>query len=174
MPTGFTDEHNYDLKFLNTMNYNHEKVYDEILENERLINEEVIQTMNSYEKLRELIEKGILYGHGRDRKMRPIVIVNFRRLVDNNVDVDEFFRLNDFIMSYIIANAMLPGQIEQWQLIIDLRGVALTEIPISHLVGVSKRGTTFYKQRSTATLGIGVSWIIRAAVKFLYNFFDEF
>ena len=109
MPTGFTDEHNYDLKFLNTMNYNHEKVYDEILENERLINEEVIQTMNSYEQLRELIDKGIIYGYGRDRKMRPIIIVNFRKLVDNNVDVDEFFKLNDFILGYTIMNAMLPG-----------------------------------------------------------------
>ena len=109
MPTGFTDEHNYDLKFLNTMNYNHEKVYDEILENERLINEEVIQTMNSYETLRELIDKGILYGYGRDKKMRPIFIVNFRRLVDSAIEVDEFFKLNDYIMSYTIANALLPG-----------------------------------------------------------------
>ena len=90
MPTGFTDEHNYDLRFLNTMSYNHEKVYAKILENERLINEEVIQTMNSYEKLRELIDKGILYGYGRDKKLRPIFIVNFRRLVDNNVGVEEF------------------------------------------------------------------------------------
>ena len=112
MPPGFTDEHNYDLKFLNTMNYDHEKVYDEILENVRLINEEVIDTMNSYEKLRELIDKGILYGYGRDKKMRPILIVNFRRLVDNGVDVDDFFKLNDFICGYTVANAMLPGKIE--------------------------------------------------------------
>ena len=90
MPPGFTDERNYDLRFLNTMSYNHEKVYAEILENERLINEEVIQTLNSYEKMRELIDKGILYGYGRDKKLRPIFIVNFRRLVDNNVGVEEF------------------------------------------------------------------------------------
>ena len=55
-----------------------------------------------------------------------------------------------------------------------MRGVALSEIPVSHLVGVAQRSTTFYKHRSSATLGIGVSWIIRAAVKFVYNFFDEF
>ena len=84
-------------------------MYEEILETERLINEEVIQILNSYEKLRTVINKGILYGYGRDKKNRPIMIMNGRRLVDNNIDIDEFFEINDYIMSYTIANAMLPG-----------------------------------------------------------------
>ena len=50
----------------------------------------------------------------------------------------------------------------------------MTEIPIKHLVGVNKRATTFYKQRSSLTLAIGVGWIIRTAVKFIFNFLDSF
>ena len=55
-----------------------------------------------------------------------------------------------------------------------MRGVALSEIPIVNLARVALHTTTFYKHRSSATLGVGVNWIVRAAVKFLYNFCDDF
>lgn len=36
-----------------------------------------------YEHFHQDFERGILYGAGRDKGMRPIVIVNVRRMIDS-------------------------------------------------------------------------------------------
>lgn len=121
-----------------------------------------------------MLEKGILYGYGRDAKMRPILILNVRKLIDAGLDPANCFDFVDFFMSYIVQNALVPGRVEQYSLIIDFRDVALTEIPVQSIVSMISRSTTLYKHRSCQTLVVGVGWIIRVAVKFVYNFMDAF
>ena len=50
----------------------------------------------------------------------------------------------------------------------------MTEVPVKHFVALNKRVTTFYKHRACNTVVVGINWVIRAAVKFIYNFLDPF
>ena len=82
MPKGFTDDHNYDLRFLNTAHQNYQKVYDEIIENDRYLRNELVPLMNDYEKVRENLEKGIIYDYQRDRYGRPIKVVDLKKFAE--------------------------------------------------------------------------------------------
>ena len=62
--------------------------------------------------------------------MRPIIVYNFRKFLDAGMDENDFMVLTDFITTYTLENAMLPGQIEQHTIIVDVRGVALWELPV--------------------------------------------
>lgn len=168
------DEHNYDLRVLNTIKWDHQQAYEEILEIERMIQEELVPNLKQFEKFKEMLEQGFLYGHARDSKMRPVVILNLRKLVDAGLEVQDFIELNDFYMSYIVQNALVPGRIEQFNLIVDARDVSLSEIPLKCIVTINKHAITLMKHRSCQTLVVGVSWYGRMALKFINNFMDSF
>jgi len=71
-----------------------------------------------------MIDSGYFYIHGRDRKFRPMIIINPRKIrqfkdlgLDDNSAVDEVIRGCSFIIEYVVNNIHLPGQIENWILL---------------------------------------------------------
>lgn len=89
----------------------------------------------------KMIDSGYFYIHGRDRKFRPMIIINPRKIrqfknlgLDDSVAVDEVIRGCSFIIEYVVNNVHLPGQIENWISICDVAKLGITEIPVK-LVG---------------------------------------
>lgn len=75
------------------------------------------------------LELGVLYGLKRDKKMHPILIINVRRMIDTGINLDRLVVMADFFLNYVINYAMIPGKIESWTSIFDLKDVGVTEIP---------------------------------------------
>jgi len=67
LPLGYADEHNYDLRYLTQSNWDMEKAYEVIIENERFLREEMLPILDNFEDIRPFIEEGLLYANGRDR-----------------------------------------------------------------------------------------------------------
>lgn len=69
-------------------------------------------------KTLNLLNKGILYIHGRSKDLFPIIILDFKRLSEmlqkNEINEGIFCSLYNFISLYIINNMTLPGQVEKW------------------------------------------------------------
>lgn len=61
--------------------------------------------------------------------MRPVVIINVRRMIDSEISVDRLISVCNFFLMYVIEHAMIPGSIESWTAIFDLKDVGVTEIP---------------------------------------------
>ena len=61
--------------------------------------------------------------------MHPILIINVRRMVDTKITLDRLVAMGDYFLNYVIDNAMVPGAIESWTAIFDLKGVGVTQIP---------------------------------------------
>ena len=61
--------------------------------------------------------------------MRPVIVINVRRMIDTNISVDRLVDLTNFLLEYTIDHAMIPGQVESWIVILDLKDVGVTEIP---------------------------------------------
>lgn len=79
-----------------------------------------------------------MYGVRRDKNQRPVLIINTRRMLDTQISVERLIAVANFFLSYVIAHAMIPGKIETWTCIFDLKDVGVTEIPkekIQQLVG---------------------------------------
>lgn len=62
--------------------------------------------------------------------MRPIVIQRIRNLVDSGIGGSNFIPVNDAVLGYTVMNAMIPGQIEQFFMIIDAGNLRVWEIPL--------------------------------------------
>ena len=92
---------------------------------------------------------GILYVHGRDSRFRPIIMLQGFRLDIKKVDffsrnaqlifykkvnIEEIMEAMIYFLVYIIENLMLPGQIENWNYIIDFGHMGVSDLPIQVFV----------------------------------------
>jgi hypothetical protein len=83
--------------------------------------------------MRFILNYGFLYMYGRDVHFRPIIIVEVKRaneLLDKlGYTFDELSQSILFFMNYIVNYILLPGQIENWVLICDLKDVGVSKLP---------------------------------------------
>lgn len=127
LPDYWRDYHS--LRFLQATGYNLSKTIDMITNHLewRKINLPPRITENAM----KILNSGFIYIHGRDSKFRPIMVI-----VANIYDkYKKTFSFSDweiaviYFMEYAINNLLLPGQIENWNIICDLNGISITSIP---------------------------------------------
>ena len=84
MPSGFlNDGHNYDLRFLNLLDYDNVKAYREMLQNIEYIRDVQVPLMEDPGPVFDLIESGAIYGYKRGKLGKePIIILNVRKALD--------------------------------------------------------------------------------------------
>ena len=116
--------------------------------------------MDEYERLMPLLEKGYIYGHGRDKFMRPQIFINARKIVDDDVQLEELLMLNTFMSAYIRFNAMVPGRIEQLSQVLDVKGLAITEIPVKRLGALVATAKNKFPHIGAYGIVINTSWIL--------------
>lgn len=79
------------------------------------------------------LAKGFIYWHGRDKMCRPCLVIRIERLGELKGDKERAVRLVLFVLEYGIRNAMVPGRVENWVVIIDLENatsaISFTQIP---------------------------------------------
>jgi len=82
-------------------------------------------------KVMEILNIGFLYIHGRDNRFRPIIHINVS-IVNKNTKkytFDDWSLATIFFMEYTIKNLLLPGQIENWDILCDLKDVSVMSLP---------------------------------------------
>jgi len=125
LPEGYDDDNRMVLRFLQGLKWDYQKTYDEVVEHS-----EWRKTLNlDFNSYREDLELGVVYGIRRDKNMRPVIIINVRRMIDSRIGVDRLIAVTNFFLEYVIKFAMIPGKIESWTCIFDLKDVGVTEIP---------------------------------------------
>lgn len=96
--------------------------------------------------LREDLESGIIYWHGRDYCLRPILTIRLSK-VNKHFPLDRFIRLIVFCMEWGMRYLMCPGKVETCLALIDIKGVSLTSFPISTMSEISSLLTNQYSFR---------------------------
>ena len=118
------------MRYLQASDYDFKKVYNLIKEN--------LKSTRSARKvidkrIRYILNSGFIYMHGRDTHFRPIIIIEVYKsieLMDKlEYTFEEITQAILFFMNYIINYMLIPGQIENWILICDLKDVGITKLP---------------------------------------------
>ena len=128
----------------------------------------------TFEQFKDSLEKGIMYGVRRDTMMHPVIIINVRRMVDAKMKLDELVGMADFFLNYVIKYAMIPGKIENWTCIFDLKNVGVTQIPKDEIQGLVRNMTRNYRGRLFRFYATDVTFIVRQLWKLAHRFVDEF
>ena len=80
----------------------------------------------------EILSKtGFLYCHGRDRSFRPIIVCRAESYLKNlnKYSYDDWINAIVFFVEYVVNYLLVPGQIENWNIIADLTNVSLFGLP---------------------------------------------
>ncbi|CAD8171401.1 unnamed protein product [Paramecium octaurelia] len=76
----------------------------------------------------KFLSSGSIYLHGRDNRFRPIIVVNAIKLAaQKNIDIT--LDSMTIFLEHVLSNYMLPGQIENWVVVMDLGGLGITSLP---------------------------------------------
>lgn len=171
IPAGYDDESMLILRFLQKMHWDYAKAYAAITENHTW---KVSVNVGNIVPVLEDLQKGWIYCYKRDKSMRPIMIVSVRRLIDAKVGLDAAVNVADFFLHYIITQAMVPGKIENWTAIFDLRDVGVTELPSKHISALVKSMSKNYCGRMYKFFATDCNWLVRSMMYMVHQFVDEF
>jgi len=117
------------LRFLQATSFDVKKTIEIIISHLEWRSEFLPPKIN--EKVMEILNIGYLYIHGRDHRFRPIIHINASVInkYTKKYNFDDWNLATIYFMEYTIKNLLLPGQIENWVIICDLKDVSVMSLP---------------------------------------------
>ena len=103
--------------------------------------------MSAFKLYQEELNKGYSYVYKRDNSFRPIFIINVAKLKKLKVSTDLVVHMSTFMIQFLSTRALIPGKVENWITIMDMKNVGLTEVPKKLLKALSKPLQTYFKGR---------------------------
>ena len=122
----------------------------------------------------ELLNNGFLYIYGRDHQFRPIMVCQ-PYILQNRLD---YFSNSDvvnvclFVCQYAVNNLLIPGQIENWIMLFNLKGTSLISLPEPIKLLVQELSDNF-NFRLFKCYVLGMSFFMRLLYKFVCTFIGQ-
>jgi hypothetical protein len=159
-------------RYLQATGFNCTKSLELLKENIRWRKELIPPKMN--DKIMEILNCGFIYVHGRDNNYRPIMVLNantYMKLKDK-YPFEDWLNSVIVFMEYIIKNLLIPGQVENWNIITDLNGVSLVFFPsdMKKIMGVLQSN---YRCRLYVNYLLGMGSILRGIWNIIKGMLDE-
>jgi hypothetical protein len=88
--------------------------------------------------------------------------------------IDALVATTNFFLDYVINKAMIPGKIESWITIFDLRTIGATQMSNKNIQEVVKAMQKNYPGRLFRFFGIEVGILFRGVWAFAHKFVDDF
>ena len=131
-------------------------------------------TIQPKSRIVEILNKGFIYVYGRDCKYRPILIFRLEQFVKNQkiYSVQEVLEAGIFLGQFVINHMLLPGHVERWNLLVNLRKATLLSLPdhIKKLLPIMNEG---FISRLNKTYVIGMNFFFRLLYKIVCAFLKE-
>ena len=122
----------------------------------------------------ELLNNGFLYIYGRDHQFRPIMVCQ-PYILQNKL---EYFSDSDvvnvclFVCQYAVNNLLIPGQIENWIMLFNLKGTSIISLPEPMKLLVQELSDNF-NFRLFKCYVLGMSFLMRLLYKFVCTFIGQ-
>ncbi|XP_026193390.1 uncharacterized protein LOC34618466 [Cyclospora cayetanensis] len=124
------------------------------------------------EEMRAMLDKGVMFWVGRDRHLRPLLLIKLARL-SKTVSPEAFKRLTIFCFEWGLRYLMIPGVVETITVLLDVRGVPLHQFPISALTDMTSTLTKQYPFRLNRMLIINDSFFVQTVWNIAKQFLTE-
>ena len=123
-----------------------------------------------------MINFGFLYVAKRDRHFRPIIVINVERLLalGDKIPTEDIVDVADYFLDFVIKHLMHAGSVENFVMIVDLKDVDLTDLPLSKVKGIISSGQRNFRGRLFRQFTLNSGWVIRQAWKIVSSFVDGF
>lgn len=128
-------------------------------------------TFTPKDKAIEILNSGFCYCYGRDHEFRPILIVQpyiYQTKLKNH-SPDDLMRASIFLCEYVKNNLLIPGQIENWNMIVNLKGTSVTSIPAPIRKVISCLSDNFIA-RLYKSYVLGLNFFLKILFKLICSF----
>ena len=126
------------------------------------------------DKLFQLLNLGFLYIYGRDHQFRPIIICQ-PYVYQKNMDIfssDEVITASIFLFQYLVNNMLIPGQIENWIMILSFEQTSVVSLPDAVKKLIKTISENFLSRLYRCYI-LGMSLFIKILYKIVCNFLEE-
>jgi hypothetical protein len=117
------------LRFLYSTNFDFPKAIDLIVTHSEW--RKVSLPCKLTDRVMEILNIGLIYIHGRDCRFRPIINIsaNVFEKYKEIYSLKEIEIAIIYLLEYIKDFLLIPGQVENWTVVIDLKDVYITSVP---------------------------------------------
>ncbi len=137
------------LRFLISFNFDNQKTIDSLIE--FYIFQKKTFPIEFNENIRKIMLCGFIYIHGRDNRFRPIIILSPNVFLveskkNKELTYKDWMLGVIYLLDYCINFLLIPGQVESWNIICDMKDVALYSVPndLKNLLNIIQQN---YKNR---------------------------
>lgn len=87
-------------------------------------------------------------------------------------DDKTIIQLSCYLIQYVITRGLIPGKVENWVTIFDLKGIGLTNVPKKLLKAVTKPLQDYFKGRLYRMYVVNAKWSIKIMWKLAKKLVD--
>lgn len=122
------------LRYLYSCSFDKQKTVD-LLQSTLTFRTQHLPVLES-EVYSELRNMGACYWHGRDRKMRPLLVVSLQRLqqLQREAGEEKVTRIVVFCLEFFLRHLCVAGAVESWCILCDLNGTSISSFPLPLLL----------------------------------------
>ena len=160
------------FRYLQGVGWDYKLAYEAIHANKKYFDE---KSQLKREQFEEFLQSGACYFGGRAKKgHQPVIVLNIKKFISQNKTVAELEDIACFYFKWIVDNMMVPGHIEGWLVIIDLKDVGITQLPIKQLKGFIKSLQGNFRGRMFRTIAVNSHWLLRGVWNAAWSWLDSF
>jgi hypothetical protein len=124
------------------------------------------------DRLKNFLNDGLLYIAGRDNKFRPIIVFNVNRIDAKQFDLNFMITAMTFWLKTVIEEWMLPGQVEQWVFIGNIKGMGIGALAVQEVRKLFEFLQTNFKCRLHKIYLVNAARTVYAPWKIAKKFLD--
>jgi hypothetical protein len=123
----------------------------------------------------ELLAGGFMYISKRDMRGRVNLVLDVSKIAKvPEVDTPNVQLAVSFLLTYVIEKCFVPGKAETWNMIIDLNGLGVTELPRDKMKQILGSAQLNFRGRANKIFILNAPMLVRGSFKVAKTFLDEF
>lgn len=130
-----------------------------------------IQRINP--RSQQILTAGAIYTYGRDRKDRPIVVLDLCKIDLETYELDNYYCAINAVISVVAQHCFVKGVIETYLFVIDMGGKNFTSLPLEAIGSIIKKLAVVYSMYLGEMLVINTQYFIKLSYYALRGFIDE-
>ncbi|CAD8091498.1 unnamed protein product [Paramecium sonneborni] len=149
-------------RFLYSFRFSLDDTYNGIKNHEEWLNNPSTFQLNSGSQA--ILDKGIIYLGGRDKKYRPSVIFQVGLIDQKNIKVEEFLAALNTVFMITQQYCFYEGYVENWIILIDTAELGLLSLPVEILKKIISTAAAHYVGNLeklyllNPSMGLNMSW----------------
>ena len=115
-----------------------------------------------------------MYYRGRDVGERPLLVINANEILKLKMEPADLTDLVVYLVEWGTENLLVPGRVENWVILIDMKDVSTTKIPRDKLTPMVKLMQNNYRGRLNRMFVVNMPMLAYALWKLVKIFINKY